>query len=44
MKIRVHELAKKYGFGNKEFLDILNNIGIDVHSHLAWSFCFSSNE
>ena len=35
MKIRVHELAKKYGFGNKEFLDILNNIGIDVHSHLA---------
>lgn len=35
MKIRVHELAKKYGFENKEFLDILNNIGIDVHSHLA---------
>ena len=35
MKIRVHELARKYGFGNKEFLDILNNIGIDVHSHLA---------
>ena len=35
MKIRVHELAKKYGFGKKEFLDILNNIGIDVHSHLA---------
>ncbi|MGL4642098.1 MAG: translation initiation factor IF-2 [Cetobacterium sp.] len=35
MKVRVHELAKKYGYGNKEFLDILNNIGIDVQSHLG---------
>ncbi|MEG0068569.1 translation initiation factor IF-2 [Cetobacterium sp.] len=35
MKIRVHELAKMYGITNKEFLDILNNIGIEVHSNLA---------
>ncbi|WP_297595962.1 translation initiation factor IF-2 [uncultured Cetobacterium sp.] len=35
MKTRVHELAKMYGIGNKEFLDILNNIGIEVHSNLA---------
>lgn len=35
MKIRVHELAKKYNTNLKEFLNILNNIGIKVNSHLA---------
>lgn len=35
MKVRVHVLAKKYGLENKEFLKILNSIGIDVYSHLA---------
>lgn len=35
MKIRVHELAKKYNISLKEFLDVLNNIGIKVNSHLA---------
>nr|WP_307774958.1 translation initiation factor IF-2 [uncultured Cetobacterium sp.] len=35
MKTRVHELAKRFNIGNKEFLDILNKIGIEVHSHLA---------
>lgn len=35
MKLRVHELAKRYGVKNKEFLEILNaEIGIDVTSHL----------
>lgn len=36
MKLRVHELAKKYTVKNKEFLEILNTeIGIEVTSHLA---------
>ncbi|RXZ71036.1 translation initiation factor IF-2 [Fusobacterium necrophorum] len=36
MKLRVHELAKKYAVKNKEFLEILNTeIGIEVTSHLA---------
>lgn len=35
MKIRVHELAKKYGISNKEFLEVLSKIGLDVKSHLA---------
>lgn len=36
MKLRVHELAKKYAIKNKEFLEILNSeIGIEVTSHLA---------
>ncbi len=37
MKIRVHELAKKYGFENsKEFLEVLKeNVGLKISSHLA---------
>lgn len=35
MKIRVHELAKKYDKGNKEFLAILHEIGLDIKSHLS---------
>lgn len=35
MKTRVHELAKKYKMGNKEFLSLLHEIGIEVSSHLA---------
>src|SRR3712207_6138597 len=36
MKLRVHELAKKYAVKNKEFLEILHTeIGIEVTSHLA---------
>ncbi|MGL5122867.1 MAG: translation initiation factor IF-2 [Fusobacteriaceae bacterium] len=35
MKIRVHELAKKYSRENKEFLAILHEIGVVVSSHLS---------
>lgn len=36
MKLRVHELAKKYAVKNKDFLEILNTeIGIEITSHLA---------
>lgn len=35
MKVRVHELAKKYNRENKEFLAILHEIGVDVSSHLS---------
>lgn len=36
MKVRVHEMAKKYSIKNKEFLEILRkDLGIDVTSHLA---------
>jgi len=36
MKVRVHELAKKYELKNKEFLEILKkDIGITVTSHLS---------
>jgi len=36
MKVRVHELAKKYDIKNKEFLEILKkDIGIAVTSHLS---------
>jgi len=36
MKVRVHELAKKYELKNKEFLEILKkDIGISVTSHLS---------
>ncbi len=34
-KVRVHELAKKYEMGNKEFLSLINTLGIDISSHLA---------
>ena len=36
MKVRVHELAKKYELKNKEFLEILKkDIGVSVTSHLS---------
>lgn len=36
MKVRVHELAKKYKLKNKEFLEILKkDIGVSVTSHLS---------
>jgi translation initiation factor IF-2 len=35
MKIRVHELAKKHERSNKEFLEELHNLGIEVKSHLS---------
>ena len=35
MKVRVHELAKKYEKSNKEFLDELHKLGVDVKSHLS---------
>lgn len=41
MKKRVHELAKIYNINTKEFLDILNNIGVTVQSHLA---CISKEQ
>ena len=34
-KVRVHELAKKYEMGNKDFLSLLQELGIEVSSHLA---------
>ena len=33
-KVRVHELAKKYEMGNKDFLSLLQELGIEVSSHL----------
>jgi translation initiation factor IF-2 len=33
-KVRVHELAKKLGIGNIEMLQKLNDLGVDVKSHL----------
>ncbi|MEG1518218.1 MAG: translation initiation factor IF-2 [Cetobacterium sp.] len=35
MRTRVHELAKKYKMGNKEFLSLLHEIGVNVSSHLS---------
>ncbi len=35
MKVRVHELAKKYEIGNKEFLSLLSDLEIEVSSHLS---------
>lgn len=35
MVVRVHELAKKYEMGNKDFLNLLQDLGIEVSSHLA---------
>lgn len=34
-KIRVHELAKEYEMSNKDFIDLLKDMDIDVSSHLA---------
>jgi translation initiation factor IF-2 len=33
--MRVHELAKELGFENKEFIDKLKKVGVDVKSHLS---------
>jgi translation initiation factor IF-2 len=33
--LRVHELAKKHGFSNKDFLEKLHKMGIEVSSHLS---------
>ncbi|WP_371926429.1 translation initiation factor IF-2 [Sebaldella sp. S0638] len=33
--MRVHELAKELGFENKEFIDRLKKVGVDVKSHLS---------
>ena len=35
MKVRVHELAKKYNKGNKGFLEFLHEMGIEAKSHLC---------
>ena len=36
MKTRVHEVAKKHGIKNKEFLEIIKkDVGINVTSHLS---------
>ena len=35
MKVRVHELAKKYEIGNKKFLNLLKDLEIEVSSHLS---------
>jgi len=35
MKVRVHELAKKYEIGNKEFLSLIKELEIEVSSHLS---------
>jgi translation initiation factor IF-2 len=34
-KIRVYELAKLLGKSNKELLDILIDLGVDVKSHMS---------
>lgn len=37
MKVRVHELAKKYDMGNKEFLNLLkDDIKITVFISFIW--------
>lgn len=35
MKVRVHELAKRYKMGNKEFLNLIKELEIEVSSHLS---------
>lgn len=35
MKTRVHELAKRYEIGNKEFLNLVRELEIEVSSHLS---------
>ncbi len=35
MKTRVHELAKKHDMSNKDFLNLLHEIGVEVSSHLS---------
>ena len=33
--MRVHELAKEYGIKSTEFVDIIQEFGIDIKSHLS---------
>ena len=33
-KMRVHTLAKEYGIKATEFVDIIQNFGVDITSHL----------
>ncbi len=33
--MRVHELAKEYGIKSTEFVDIIQDFGIDIKSHLS---------
>ncbi len=33
--MRVHELAKKHGISNKDFLKVLHDMGVEVSSHLS---------
>lgn len=35
MAIRVYELSKKLGLSNKELIDILQNLGVEVSSHIS---------
>lgn len=35
MKTRVHELAKKHDMSNKDFLNLLHEMGVEVSSHLS---------
>jgi translation initiation factor IF-2 len=35
VKTRVHELAKKYEMSNKDFLNLLHEIGVEASSHLC---------
>lgn len=35
MKKRVHEIAKEYNMSNKDFLDLVHELGIDANSHLC---------
>ena len=33
--MRVHELAKEYGIKSTEFVEIIQDFGIDIKSHLS---------
>jgi len=35
LKTRVHELAKKHDMSNKDFLNLLHEMGVEVSSHLS---------
>jgi len=35
MAVRVYELSKKLGITNKELLEILKSIGVEVSSHIS---------
>jgi translation initiation factor IF-2 len=34
-KIRVYELAKMLGKSNKEMMDLLKDLGVDVKNHMS---------